>query len=62
MTQESKNWTEYVRQGSELLDLPILPEYLPEVVDNFAQIAEIASLVAEFELPEEIESAPTFKP
>ena len=61
MTEETENWTPYVEQAAELMGLPIAPEYMPDVVDNFERIAEIASLVTEFELPEDIESAPTFE-
>ena len=62
MTEQTENWTPYVEQAAELIGLPIAPEYLSDVVDNFERIAAIASLVTEFELPKNIESAPTFKP
>ncbi len=62
MTKKTENWTPYVEQAAELISLPIAAEYLSDVVDNFKRIAEIASLVTEFELPENIESAPTFEP
>ena len=62
MTEKIENWTQYVQQTAELMGLRVTPEYLPEVVNNFERIAAIASLVTEFELPENIESAPTFKP
>ncbi len=52
----------YVEQISELIDLPIDPEYLPSVVKNFATISAIAQLVTEFPLPEDIEPAPLFEP
>lgn len=55
------NPTEYVEQMSQVLDLPIDPEYYPSVVKNFATICAIAKLVT-FPLPEEIEAAPVFKP
>ncbi len=35
---------------------------MPGVIDNLTRIAEIATLVTEFELPENIEAAPIFKP
>ena len=62
MTEKTENWSQYVQQASELTSLQIAPEYFSEVVDNFERIAAIASLVTEFELPENIESAPTFEP
>ena len=52
----------YVEQMSELLDLPLDPEYFPGVVKNFATISAIATLVMEFPLPENIEAAPIFEP
>ena len=62
MMTDKKNSTEYVKQTAELLNLNISPEYLPAVIDNFSKIAEIAALVIEFNLPENIEPAPKFKP
>jgi hypothetical protein len=47
---------------SEILDLPIDPEYRPGVVKNVASICAIATLVTDFPLPENIEAAPVFKP
>jgi hypothetical protein len=47
---------------SQVLDLPIDPEYYPGVVKNFATICAIAKLVTEFPLPAEIEAAPVFEP
>ena len=52
----------YVEQMSEILDLPIDPEYRPGVVKNFASICAIATLVTDFPLPEDIEAAPVFEP
>jgi hypothetical protein len=45
-----------------LIGLNLTPEYLPGVVDNFERIAAIASLVNQFDLPEDLEAAPTFEP
>ncbi|MGB7441657.1 MAG: DUF4089 domain-containing protein [Coleofasciculaceae cyanobacterium] len=53
---------EYVEQMSQLLDLPLKPEYRPGVVDNMTKLAAIASLVMQFPLPEEVEAAPVFEP
>ena len=58
----NKDYRQYVQNTAELIDLQLSPEYLSGVVDNFASLAVIASLVTEFELPEEIEIAPTFQP
>ena len=52
----------YIEQMSEILDLPIDPEYRPGVVKNFASICAIATLVTDFPLPEDIEAAPVFEP
>lgn len=52
----------YIEQVSELIDLPIDPEYLPGVAKNFAAISAIATLVVDFPLPEDIEPAPVFEP
>ena len=62
MTEKTENWTQYVRQTAKLMDLPITSAYFSEVVDNFEQIAAIASLVTEFPLPKDTESASTFEP
>ncbi|MDJ0582881.1 DUF4089 domain-containing protein [Crocosphaera sp.] len=53
---------QYIEQTSIMIDLPIDPEFLPGVVDNLTKISEIATLFTEFELPENIEAAPIFKP
>ncbi|MGK7914237.1 MAG: DUF4089 domain-containing protein [Prochloraceae cyanobacterium] len=52
----------YIEQAAKLLKINIAPEYLPGVVDNFIKMEAIASLVMEFDLPEDIEVASTFKP
>jgi hypothetical protein len=52
----------YVEQISQVLDLPIDPEYYPSVVKNFGSICAIAKLVTEFPLPDSIEAAPVFEP
>ncbi|MDJ0662341.1 MAG: DUF4089 domain-containing protein [Crocosphaera sp.] len=62
MNQNNINIKEYIEQTSVIIDLPIDPEFMPGVVDNLTRIAEIATLVTEFELPETIEAAPIFKP
>lgn len=62
MSEIQEDLTAYVEQMAELLNLEISSEYLPGVVENFAAIAKIASLVTEFELPATTEAAPTFEP
>ncbi|MDJ0690488.1 MAG: DUF4089 domain-containing protein [Xenococcaceae cyanobacterium MO_188.B32] len=62
MAEKTNNWSQYVQQAAELMGLQITPAYFPDVVDNFERIVAIASLVTEFDLPENIESAPTFEP
>lgn len=52
----------YVELVAPLLGLDLDPEYLPGVVKNFATISAIASLVTEFPLPDEVESATIFEP
>jgi hypothetical protein len=54
--------TQYVDAAAELLNLPIDPEYRPGVIANLELIAEIARLVTEFPLAEEVEPAPVFHP
>jgi Protein of unknown function (DUF4089) len=52
----------YVEQMALLVDLNLREEYTDGVVANFERIKNIAKLVNEFELPEEIEVAPIFEP
>ena len=52
----------YVDQMALLLDLKIPPEIRPSVVENFKQIVAIAQPVLDFELPDDLEPAITFKP
>ena len=62
MKNQNMNIKEYIEQTSLIIDLTIDPEFMPGVVDNVTRMAEIATLVTEFELPETIEAAPIFKP
>jgi len=62
MQEKVLNLNQYVEQMSELLNLPIAPEYCPGVVENFSRMVAIAQLVTEFHLPEDIEAAPVFEP
>lgn len=62
MTEKTNPLADYVEQTAQLLDLPLAPEHRDGVVENFATIAAIATLVTEFPLPEDIELAPVFEP
>ena len=62
MNPETVDLVCYAEQAALLLDLPIAPEALPEVVAHLQSIAAIAHLVSEFPLPEEIEAGSVFEP
>jgi hypothetical protein len=44
------------------MGLEIAPTHRPGVVMNLQRLTEMARLVAEFPLPEEVEQAPVFRP
>jgi hypothetical protein len=52
----------HVDHMAAVLGLAIDPEHRPGVVANMARTDEIARLVADFPLPDDIELAPTFHP
>jgi hypothetical protein len=56
------NSQEYVILMAKSLDLTIPDRYLNSVIENFDRLQQIASLVTEFELNDEGESALTFEP
>ncbi|WP_017302827.1 DUF4089 domain-containing protein [Spirulina subsalsa] len=60
--ESQSNLREYVQQVSGLMNLTIAPEYWVGIIQNLEQMGEIAPLVMEFPLPEEIESVPVFEP
>ena len=62
MNNQTENWHKYVQQTAKLMNLKLTPEYLPGVIKNFTSLAEISTLVTEFNLPDDIEIAPIFKP
>lgn len=62
MTSSSSDLVQLVNLMAQVLQIPLDPEHCPGVVTNFARTAEIAQLVLEFPLPDEIEVAPTFEP
>lgn len=45
-----------------LLGLSLDPAHVPGVVANLERTAQMASLFLDFELPDEIEAAPVFRP
>jgi hypothetical protein len=62
MENQTFNTQEYITQTSLLLNLKINQEYQQGVIKNFENIKNIAELVNNFPLPEEIEIAPIFEP
>jgi Protein of unknown function (DUF4089) len=56
------NTQEYVILMAKILDLSIPDRYLNSVIENFDSLQQIASLVTEFELDDDGESALTFEP
>ncbi|BAZ15070.1 hypothetical protein NIES4071_69400 [Calothrix sp. NIES-4071] len=52
----------FVEHMALLVDLKLRDEYKDGVVANFERISNIASVVNEFELPDEVEAAPVFEP
>jgi hypothetical protein len=56
------NTREYVILTAEMLGLNIPDCYLNSVTENFDRLQQIASLVTEFELNDDGESALTFEP
>ncbi|MEL4893912.1 DUF4089 domain-containing protein [Crocosphaera sp. Alani8] len=62
MNTDNTNTQQYIEQTSVIINLPIDPKFMPGVVDNLTRIANIAALFTEFELSENIEAAPIFKP
>ncbi|GAB4239176.1 MAG: hypothetical protein Kow00121_65910 [Elainellaceae cyanobacterium] len=58
----STDFSELVDLLSQVLELPIAPEYRPGVVANLERTAAIAHLVMDFPLPDDVEIAPSFQP
>lgn len=52
----------YVEQTAALLGLKIPPEIRSSVVEQFDRIVAIAQPVLDFELPDDLEPAATFRP
>ena len=51
-----------VEAQAMLVGLRLDPAYRPGVIVNLERIAEMAALVMEFPLPDEVEPAPVFRP
>jgi 1-carboxybiuret hydrolase subunit AtzG-like len=60
MAQDSDPLDDYIAAASRTLLLPIKPEWQPAVRANLDVTLKHAALVAEFELPDDAESAPIF--
>jgi len=60
MAQDSDPLDDYITAASRALSLPIRPEWKPAVKANLDVTLKHAELVAEFELPDDAESAPVF--
>ncbi|BDA68025.1 unknown protein [Rivularia sp. IAM M-261] len=52
----------FVEQMALLVDLKLRDEYRDGVITNFERICNVARVVLEFELPEDVEAAPVFEP
>ena len=53
---------QYVEQIALLVGLDLRDEYKDGVVANFERINAIASVVNEFDIPDDVEIAPIFEP
>ncbi len=52
----------YVDAAAALIELRLDPAHRPGVILNMQRIAEMAALVMAFELPDDAEPAPVFRP
>ncbi|WP_353930677.1 DUF4089 domain-containing protein [Okeanomitos corallinicola TIOX110] len=62
ISNQEFNASEYIKQMSLLLNLPINDEYQEGVIANFERIKSIAEIVNDFHLSEKIEISPVFEP
>ena len=60
-TSEDETLRAFVEAGADLLHLEIDPLWLPAIVGNLKVTLRHGALVAELELPDELEAAPVFK-
>jgi hypothetical protein len=56
------NLAQLVDLLAQTLQIPLDPDHRPGVIANLARTAEIAQLVMEFPIPDQIEAAPVFEP
>jgi hypothetical protein len=56
------DYGKHVDAAAAVIGLKIDPAHRPGVLANFERIAQLAALVAEFPLDEDIELAPVFQP
>jgi hypothetical protein len=61
-TSEDLELEAHMLRAAALVGLEIAPAYRAGVLLNLRRTAEIAALVAGFPLPDDAESAPTFRP
>jgi hypothetical protein len=47
---------------AQMLKIPLETEHRPGVIANLGRTAEIAQLVMEFPIPDQVEAAPLFEP
>ena len=52
---------DYIAAAARALDLPLEPAWLPAVKANLEVTLRLATLVADFELPDTTEPAPVYK-
>jgi len=52
----------YLDSAAELIDLPIDAAHRPGVLLNLERIAQMGALVMDFDLPDETEPGPVFRP
>ena len=61
MAETNDGIDDYVDACAKLLGLPIAPEWRAGVEEHLAIILRNADLVAQLDLPDEIDPAPTFE-
>ncbi len=52
---------EFIAAAARALDLPLEPDWLPAVKANLEVTLRLATLVADFELPDTTEPAPVYR-
>jgi hypothetical protein len=62
MPTENDDIADYVDRAAAAVGLAIAPEHRPGVILNFRRTSEVARLVTEFALPDDIESPAVFRP